>query len=810
MAAPSPFLRWFADLGAADVPIVGGKNASLGEMVRELAACGVRVPNGFAVTAAAYRDVLDKSQAWPKLKEALAGLDANDVEDLARRARLAREIVYDAPLPAELKAEICAAYAQLRAQYGERVTLAVRSSATAEDLPTASFAGQHETFLNIAGEAQLLDAVRRCFASLFKDRAIRYRIDNGFDHFKVFQSVGVMKMVRSDLASSGVIFTLDTDSGFRDAVFITGAYGLGENVVQGTVDPDEFYVFKPTFRQGHRAVLRRKLGSKDIRMVYSGAAGRETTRNMPTPREDQLRFCLEDDDVLALADAALHIEDHYSRRAGRPTPMDIEWAKDGVDGELYIVQARPETVASQRPLGLLDEYRLETKGEVRATGRAVGGRIATGRVRVVSDVSHLGEFRPGEVLVADTTMPDWGTVMKGAAAVVTNRGGRTCHAAIVARELGIPAVVGCDDATTRLRTGDEVTVSCAEGAVGRVYAGTLHFELKRTELSSLARPRTQLMVNIANPDTAFQTAMLPTDGVGLARMEFIVAEHIQAHPMALAHPERIDDAGVRERIARLARGYDRPADYFVRQLSEGVGMIAAAFYPKPVIVRMSDFKTNEYASLLGGSGFEPEEENPMIGFRGASRYTHPAYADGFALECAAMKRVRDDMGLVNVKLMIPFCRRVQEARQVLEAMAGHGLGRGVNGLEIYVMCEIPNNVIQIDAFAGLFDGFSIGSNDLTQLVLGVDRDSEIVAFDFDERDEGVKAMIRQTIEGAHRNGRHVGICGQAPSDYPEMVEYLVEQRIDALSVTPDTVVSVTRAVLEVERRLGRSPQEIHR
>jgi pyruvate, water dikinase len=802
-ATSSRYIRWFSEVGAADVALVGGKNASLGEMVRELVPHGVRVPNGFAVTSTAYRHMLDQDEAWPRLRKALAGLDADNVDDLARRAQLAREIVYGAALPADLTAEIRAAYAQLRAEYGEHVTLAVRSSATAEDLPTASFAGQHETFLNVSGEAKLLDAVRHCFASLFKDRAIRYRIDNGFDHFKVFQSVGVMKMVRSDRASSGVIFTLDTESGFRDAVFITGAYGLGENVVQGTVDPDEFYVFKPTFRKGHRTVLRRKLGGKEIRMVYATAAGRDTTRNMPTPREDQVRFCIDDDDVLALADAAIKIEDHYSRKAGRPTPMDVEWAKDGVDGQLYIVQARPETVASQHAVGQLDEYRLEGKAEVRAIGRAVGGRIASGKVRVVSDVSHLGEFRPGEVLVADTTMPDWGTVMKGAAAVVTNRGGRTCHAAIVARELGIPAVVGCDDATTKLQTGDEVTVSCAEGAAGRVYAGTLPFTLRRTDLSALARPQTHLMVNIANPDTAFQTAMLPTDGVGLARMEFIVADHIKAHPMALVHPERIDDPFVREEIFRLTRGFERPADFFVRQLAEGVGMIAAAFYPRPVIVRMSDFKTNEYASLLGGRWFEPKEENPMIGFRGAARYTHSAYAEGFALECAAMKRVRNEMGLTNVKLMIPFCRRVMEAERVLQAMAGHGLGRGVNGLEIYVMCEIPNNVIQIDAFSRLFDGFSIGSNDLTQLVLGVDRDSEIVAFDFDERDEGVKEMIRQTIEGARRNGRHVGICGQAPSDYPEMAEYLVELGIDALSVAPDTLLSVTRAVLAVEQRLGR-------
>jgi len=800
------YIRWFSELSAADVPSVGGKNASLGEMVRELATEGVRVPNGFAITAEAYRHVLDQADAWPRLHAALAGLDVGDVDDLARRARLAREIVYAAPLPADLVSEIRAAHARLLAEYGEQATFAVRSSATAEDLPTASFAGQHETFLNISGEAKLLDSVRRCFASLFKDRAIAYRVDNGFDHFKVFLSVGVMKMVRSDRACAGVIFTLDTETGFRDAVFITGAYGLGENVVQGTVDPDEFYVFKPTLRQGNRAVLRRRLGGKEIRMVYAQGAGREATRNMPTPKEDQAVFCIGDDDVLALADMALKIEDHYSHKAGRPVPMDIEWAKDGVDGQLYIVQARPETVISQRSVGLVDEYRLTAKGEVRASGRAVGGKIATGRARIITDVSQLGQFQPGEVLVADTTMPDWGTVMKVAAAVVTNRGGRTCHAAIVARELGIPAVVGCDDATTRLRTGDEITVSCAEGAVGRVYAGTLAFTRTRTDLGAMARPQTHVMVNIGNPDIAFQHAMLPTDGVGLARMEFIVAEHIKAHPMALVHPEQVADASEREAIARLTQGFERPADFFVRQLAEGVGTIAAAFYPKPVIVRMSDFKTNEYASLLGGRGFEPHEENPMIGFRGASRYTHPAYAEGFALECAAMKRVREFMGLTNVKLMIPFCRRIQEAERVLQAMATHGLARGENGLEIYVMCEIPNNVVQIDAFARLFDGFSIGSNDLTQLVLGVDRDSEIVAFDFDERDDGVKTMIRQAIEGGRRNHRHVGICGQAPSDYPEMAEYLVELGIDSISVTPDTLLKVTREVLAVEQRLGRAPR----
>jgi pyruvate,water dikinase len=766
------------------------------------------VPNGFAITAPGYRHVLEQADAWPRLHAALDGLNVRDVDDLARRAQRAREIIYGAALPDDLAAQITVAYRRLQAQYGADLTVAVRSSATAEDLPTASFAGQHETFLNIGGEARLLDAVRLCFASLFKDRAIAYRVENGFDHFKVFLSVGVMKMVRSDCGSSGVIFSLDTETGFRDAVFVTGAYGLGETVVQGTVDPDEFYVFKPTLRAGHRAVLRRRKGGKEIRMVYAKAAGRDSTRIVPTAAEDQRRYCIADDEVLTLADAAIKIEDHYSRRAGRPTPMDVEWAKDGIDGQLYILQARPETVASQRTPGVLEEFRLGAKGRVRATGRAVGARVASGRARVITDVTQLGEFQRGEVLVADTTMPDWGTVMAQAAAIVTNRGGRTCHAAIVARELGVPAVVGCDTATTAIRSGDEVTVSCAEGAVGHVYEGTIPVTITRTDLSTLQRPRTQVMVNLGNPDTAFQTSFLPNDGVGLARMEFIVAEHIRVHPMALVHPERIDDAAVREQIARLAEDHARPSDYFVRQLSEGVGMIAAAFYPKPVIVRLSDFKTNEYASLLGGRWFEPIEANPMIGFRGASRYAHPAYAEGFALECAAMRRVRDEMGLVNVKLMIPFCRRVEEGERVLKAMAENGLQRGVNGLEIYVMCEIPNNVIQIDAFAKLFDGFSIGSNDLTQLTLGVDRDSDMVAFDFDERDPGVKALIAQTVDGARRNARHSGICGQAPSDYPEMVEYLVELGIDSMSVTPDTLLRVRRNVLAVEQRLGRhSPQK---
>ena len=806
MATSYDSIRWFAELGIADVPLVGGKNASLGEMVRELGNQGVRVPNGFAVTAAAFKATLDRCGAWERLHAVLDGLDASDVRDLARRAAAAREIVYGAPLPPELEDGILRAWRRLREEYGDGLSVAVRSSATAEDLPNASFAGQHESYLNIDGEAPLLDAVRRCFASLFMDRAIVYRIENGFDHFKVYLSVGVMKMVRADLACSGVIFTLDTETGFRDVVFVTGAYGLGENVVQGTVDPDEFYVFKPTLREGKRTVLRRSLGGKEVRMVYAPAGGQDRTRNLPTDPGERARFCLDDAGVLELAEAAMRIEEHYGAKAGHPVPMDIEWARDGIDGNLYVVQARPETVASRRSGARLEEYRLEGKGQVLASGRAVGSRIASGKARVIGNVDELGQFQAGEILVAETTMPDWGTVMKSAAGVVTDRGGRTCHAAIVAREIGVPALVGCGGATAAIRTGDEVTVSCAEGDTGHVYAGRIPFRLTATDLAALPMPRTHLMVNIGNPDTAFSTRFLPNDGVGLARMEFIVAEHIRIHPMALVHPEKVEDEAVRAEIARLTRGYPSPADYFVRELSEGVGTIAAAFWPKPVIVRMSDFKTNEYASLLGGAAFEPLEANPMLGFRGAARYAHPAYAEGFALECRAMRRVRGEMGLANVRLMIPFCRRVREAEQVLDMMARHGLERGKDGLEVFVMCEIPNNVIQVDAFACLFDGFSIGSNDLTQLVLGVDRDSDIVAFDFDERDPGVLEMLRQAIQGARRNGRHVGICGQAPSDYPEMARYLVQEGIDSISLNPDSVVATARNLVEFERMFGIPPR----
>jgi len=782
------FVRDFSEIGAADVPLVGGKNASLGEMYQQLSGLGVLVPPGFAVTADAFWHTLETAGAIEQLHTILDDLDPDDVDDLAARGARARRLVHDAGLPPDLEAEILAAYREL----GPDALVAVRSSATAEDLPDASFAGQHESYLDISGEAELLDACRRCFASLFTDRAIHYRVDRGFDHFKVALSVGVMAMVRSDLASSGVMFTLDTESGFRDVVCVTSSYGLGENVVQGAVDPDEFHVHKPTYRQGHRVVLRRQLGTKALTM----GLGDQGPVNVPTAEEDRERFSITDAEVLELAGQALLIEEHYGR------PMDIEWAKDGLDGRLYIVQARPETVASQRSTTRLEQYVVGSHGPTLVEGRAVGDRVSAGAVRVVTGPDQLAAFHPGEVLVADTTTPDWEPVMKTAAAVVTNRGGRACHAAIVARELGIPAVVGAGDATERLSTGDLVTVSCAEGDTGRVYEGRAEITVETTEIADLPRPRTKIMLNLGNPDLAFHTAQLPNDGVGLARMEFIVNEWIKAHPMALVHPERVTDEETKAELERLTVGYPDGASFFVDRLAEGVGTIAAAFYPRPVVVRMSDFKSNEYASLLGGAGFEPHEENPMLGFRGASRYAHPAYTEGFALECRAMRRVREDMGLDNVVLMLPFVRRLEEADLVLERMAELGLRRGERGLEIYAMCEIPNNVVLIDEFAKRFDGFSIGSNDLTQLTLGVDRDSEIVAFDFDERDPGVKQMIRWAVEGCRRNGVHSGLCGQAPSDYPEMAEFLVEIGIDSMSLNPDTVVATTRRVLDLETRLA--------
>jgi pyruvate, water dikinase len=794
----SKYIRSFLEIGLHDVGLVGGKTASLGELYSTLASEGVAVPNGFAVTADAYRDALLQRGIADELHQLLDGLDKRKLKRLAATAAKAREIIYKATDTAPLREQIVKAYRELERESGTGVAVAVRSSATAEDLPTASFAGQHESFLNVRGARDLFEACRRCFASIFTDRAISYRIDNGFDHFKVALSVAVMKMVRSDIGASGVIFTLDTESGFRDVVFVTGCYGLGETIVQGQVDPDEFYVHKPTFAQGFRRVLRRRLGGKQIRMIYGKRGGSHATLTRNVPDAERRKFCISDAEVLNLADFAVRIEAHYSKHAGTAMPMDIEWAKDGSDGKLYIIQARPETVASQRSPDVYETYALKGRGPVIVTGRAVGEKIASGHAHRIATARDLAAFKPGEILVAPATSPDWEPVMKIAAGVITDKGGRTCHAAIVARELGIPAVVGATHATEKLKTGTSVTISCAEGDIGSVYQGTVAFDVTRTPVSELRQPRTAIMVNVGTPEMAFRTAMQPQSGVGLARMEFIISEHIGVHPMALLKPEKITSAKARAAIARLVAGYKSPSDFFIERLSEGVSTIAAAFYPKPVIVRLSDFKTNEYASLLGGEAFEPKEENPMLGFRGAARYSHPAYAEGFALECAALRRVREEMGLSNLRIMVPFCRTIDEGRRVIATMAAHGLKRGENGLEIFVMCEIPNNVIQIDAFSELFDGFSIGSNDLTQLTLGVDRDSDIVAFDFDERDPGMLEMFRQAVVGAKRNGRHVGICGEAPANYPQIARYLTQLGIDSISVNPASVFRTMAVVLEAE------------
>jgi pyruvate,water dikinase len=793
------FVRWFRDIGLADVPLVGGKNASLGELYRELTPAGIRVPNGFAVTAEAYRNFLRAGGLGDEIARLLQGLDTRDLSDLADRGRRIREAILARPLPDDLRAEVAAAYAELSREFGGDTDTAVRSSATAEDLPTASFAGQQESYLNVRGERAVLDACRACMASLFTDRAISYRVDKGFDHAAVALSVGVQKMVRSDVGAAGVLFTLDTESGSPDVVLISSSYGLGESVVKGRVDPDEFLVFKPTLKTGHRPILKRAVGAKQEKLVYASRGA--TTRAIPVPAEDRARLTLTDDEVLTLARWGCLIEEHYSRKAGRPTPMDVEWARDGRSGELFILQARPETVHALARKTVREVYTLKGKGRVLLEGRSVGERIGAGPVRVVKDVESLGQFRPGEVLVADMTDPDWEPTMKMAAAIVTNRGGRTCHAAIVSREIGVPCVVGTGTATSALKTGQAVTVSCAGGEAGTVHDGVLEFDRREVDLGAQERPRTKVMLNVGNPDQAFALSALPCDGVGLARIEFIISGSIQVHPLALVHFDKLPSGPARERIAALTCHHPDKPSYFVEKLAEGVARIAAAFYPRDVIVRLSDFKSNEYAGLLGGEGFEPREENPMIGFRGASRYYDPRYREGFRLECLAMRRVRDEMGLANVKLMVPFCRTVDEGRRVLEVMAESGLRQGANGLEVYVMCEIPSNVILTEEFAEIFDGFSIGSNDLTQLTLGLDRDSEIVAHLFDERNPAVKKLVADVIRRARACGRKVGICGQAPSDYPEFARFLVECGIDSISLNPDTVVKTTEEILRAEREL---------
>jgi len=773
---------------------VGGKNASLGEMIRTLGGAGVRVPEGFALTTDAFQLHLREVDATGEIFRRLDQLDITDVDALAATGREIRRRIASSPLPAPLVERVQAAYAALSQRYGEDATdVAVRSSATAEDLPTASFAGQQETFLNVCGWHELDLAIRACMASLFTDRAIVYRRDQGIPDRNVGLSVGIQKMVRSDLASAGVIFTLDTESGLRDLVLVTGAWGLGESVVQGRVDPDEFWVHKETLRQGYRPVVRRELGDKRVKLVYGGA---RSVREERVAREDRARFVLEDDEILQLSRWAIAIEDHYSKRAGVDTAMDIEWAKDGRSGELFVVQARPETIHSRNRTPRVEIYTLRERSKRLLTGKSVGSKIGSGSVRMIRTSAELGSFRDGEVLVAEMTDPDWQPVMARAAALITEHGGRTCHAAIVSREMGVPCVVGTGNALSVLHDGQLVTVCCAEGSEGRVYAGALAFDRQEVDPSALPAPPVPLMVNLANPDSAFQTAQLPCAGVGLMRVEFLVTNWIGIHPMALVHPDGIASEDDRSEVLRRTRNWPSPEEFFVDQMASGIAVIAAGFYPRPIIVRFSDFKTNEYADLLGGRAFEPEESNPMIGFRGASRYYDERYREGFALECRAVRRVRDEMGLKNVKVMIPFCRTLKEGRLVLDEMKKNGLERGQSDLEVLVMAEIPNNVVLADEFSELFDAFSIGSNDLTQLVLGVDRDSQILAEVFDEQDPGVKRMIASLIERAHKAGRKVGICGQAPSDHPDFAKFLVDAGIDSISLTPDSLPGVLKRLAQ--------------
>ncbi|HLC44353.1 MAG TPA: phosphoenolpyruvate synthase [Patescibacteria group bacterium] len=801
------FILEFSEIGIRDVPLVGGKNASLGEMYRKLKTRGVPVPNGFAVTAAAYRYFLRENRIDKKIREALVGLDTRSVSNLASRASKIRQIILDAELPDDLAREIFEAYERLRkSERVQNLDVAVRSSATAEDLPGASFAGQQETYLNIKGRAELLKAVKKCFSSLFTDRAISYRADQGFDQTGIYLSVGVQRMVRSDAGSSGVMFSLDTDSGFRNVVLINAAYGLGENVVKGVVNPDEFLVFKPLIATAKSPIISRNLGSKKLKMIYTSSRT-VPTKNVSVPQKERMAYALSDVQVIQLARWAVIIEQHYNK------PMDMEWALDGKTGRLFIVQARPETIQSKKDPFTYDEYAVERPklssirsgeaGTVLIRGVAVGSKIGSGIARVILDAKQIGQFRPGEVLVTEITDPDWEPIMKIASAIVTNSGGRTSHAAIVSREIGIPAVVGCGDATRKIKTGEVVTVSCAEGEVGKVYEGKIKYSVNSVNLKDFRTPKTKIMMNVGDPESAFEFSFIPNSGVGLAREEFIINDYIKVHPLALIHYAAIKKAGIKQKIDELTEGYRDKEQFFVDRLSHGVARIAAAFYPLDVILRFSDFKTNEYATLLGGADYEPKEANPMIGWRGASRYYDSKFKPAFGLECAAIKRVREEMGLKNLKVMIPFCRTPEEGRRVLDTMAEFGLVRGKDGLEVYVMAEIPSNVIDAEHFCKLFDGFSIGSNDLTQLALGVDRDSDLVAHIYDERNETVKRLIRELISTAHKYHRKVGICGQGPSDHPDFAQFLVEAGIDSISLNPDSVLKTSLKILEMEQKLGR-------
>jgi len=805
-------ILWFEEIGIEDVPMVGGKNASLGEMYQKLTSKGVAVPHGFAITAYAYQHLLRDAGIEDAIKDALEGLDTHDLRNLQERGEKVRKIIRTAEFPDDLRQAIIESYKKMEAEYGANVDVAVRSSATAEDLPDASFAGQQETYLNIRGDDALIDACKKCFASLFTNRAISYRHDKGFGQFDVYLSIVVQKMVRSDSSSSGVIFSIDTESGFKDAVFLTGAWGLGENVVQGAVNPDEFYVFKPTLKQGKRPIVGKRLGSKEMKMIYDNDPNsEEPVKNVETTPEERANYVISDDEILKLAEWACIIEDHYGKA------MDIEWAKDGDGinkgtGNLFIVQARPETVHSQISAGTMETFKLKETGKVLVTGLAVGTKIGQGEANVIKNVEGIHDFKKGQVLVTDMTDPDWEPIMKIAGAIVTNRGGRTCHAAIISRELGIPCVIGTTDATDIIKTGQDITVSSAEGETGYIYEGLLDFEIERLDLGDLPKTKTKIMMNLAIPEKAFTECQIPNDGVGLAREEFVINSHIGLHPLALVNYDELkssndpDKLEIVKMIDERTGAYKDKKQFFIDKVAEGVGRIAAGFYPNDVIVRLSDFKSNEYANLIGGILYEPEEENPMIGWRGASRYYDPKYRPAFELECQGLLKARNEMGLNNIKLMVPFCRTPEEGQKVIDVMKECGLVQGENGLELYVMCEIPSNVISADAFADIFDGFSIGSNDLTQLTYGLDRDSGLIAGIADERDESVKEMIRMVIATAKRRGKKIGICGQGPSDFPDFATFLVELGIDSMSLIPDTAIKTRLAVAAKEKEMGVAPE----
>ncbi|ETD25949.1 pyruvate, water dikinase [Helicobacter canis] len=804
------YIKFFKELNNKDVPLVGGKNASIGEMFQELVPVGIKVPNGFAITSDAYWYLLDSGGIRQKIVDLLAGVDVTEIDVLKTRSKQIRELIFGTPLPPDLRDEIFEAYRILSEEYGMTYAdVAVRSSATAEDLPDASFAGQQDTYLSVKGQTDLVHYIKSCFASLFTDRAVSYRASRGFDHFKVALSVGVQKMVRADKGSAGVMFSIDTETGFKDAVFITSSWGLGENVVGGTVNPDEFYVFKPTLKEGKRPIIKRQLGHKHQKMVYATPGDPHPTKNIQTTQEEMRTFSITDADILTLARYAIKIEEHYTKEAGEYRPMDMEWSKDGESGEIFIVQARPETVQSQKSKNgcaqKLEKFRFKDRNverEVILTGRAIGGKIGHGKVRIINDLEHMNTFKEGEILVTDNTDPDWEPAMKKAAAVITNRGGRTCHAAIVAREIGVPAIVGAVGATDRLYTGMEITASCAEGEEGYIYAGIHPFEIETIELGNLGQTKTKIYMNIGNPEKAFGFSQLPNDGVGLARMEHIILNQIKAHPLALLDLQNgKKDIKDREEIEKLISGYESPKDFFIKKIAEGMGMISAAFYPKPVIVRVSDFKSNEYRGMIGGLAYEPLEENPMLGYRGASRYYSDLYRTAFEWECEALSIVREEMGLTNMKVMVPFLRTPEEGKKVLEIMRRNGLESGKNGLEIYVMCELPVNVILADDFLSMFDGFSIGSNDLTQLTLGVDRDGQLVSHIFDERNPAMLEMFKRAIAACKKHNKYCGICGQAPSDYPEIAEFLVKEGISSISLNPDSVVATWKRIADLEATL---------